>query len=735
MATRESPEDNAAADRQSATTELMTPDTYCGAIFKQRYLIENKLDQGGIGAVYLARDQELHGKQVVIKVLLDQAGQDEWLKKKFRQEVEALSRIEHPGVVGILDSGQTPDAKQFLVMQFVKGHSLRSLMVNEGMAFGQVANIIRQTGQALSAAHDQGVLHCDLKPENIMLQDLGEGEYQVKVVDFGIAKIKDSQVAAVSNDTRVAGTLPYMAPEQLENRPSSASDVFALGVIAYEMLTGRRPFNPPNQYQVLETLRAGVKIKPRDLRPSLPTAAQDIVLKALSFEARARQPRARDFGEILAQALTTDLELPTQPLAEASGADLELAHVLFMDIVGYSKFPTDQQTRIVKQLQEIVSGTEAFQRAKTGKQVISRSTGDGMALVFFSGPRAAAECAAEIDSSLRTQSEFALRMGINSGPVYRVNDMNETVDVAGAGINLAQRVMDCGDAGHILLSTSTADLLRELGEWRERIHDLGERKVKHGVRVHLYNLHYGEIGNPRLPEKISKRRKSLLAAMAIGSLMLLAVALLVWIINGRRVSDRDGASKILASSVTPDDTEDRMFSYSLTVRQVNNGKAIGTSRQIAGSEQNNFKGLDLKLNVSAAQSGFLYVLNELPGSEDGRARYQVIYPVLMDRPAGKVSTVKIPGDDDQWIPPLERQGTRRFWLVWSDSPVPEVELVRAPAKAAGGKVEDPARNQAIQDMLAKYVTAKTRTQSDGAKRQTDVIWKGHTLAYELTLEY
>jgi serine/threonine protein kinase len=216
----------------------------------------------------------------------------------------------------VTDSGITPDGKSFLVMQLIKGESLRSMIKYEGMDLELAATIARQLGQALTAAHAEGVIHCDLKPENIMLQDLGEGEYQVKIVDFGVAKVQNSQVAATPG-TAVAGTVFYMAPEQYEGKPCQASDVFALGVITYEMLTGRRPFNPTSPYRILEAIREGVKINPRDLRPAIPEQAQDLIVKALSYEPARRPGRARDFGEQLAQALTTDEE-PARPERSAA---------------------------------------------------------------------------------------------------------------------------------------------------------------------------------------------------------------------------------------------------------------------------------------------------------------------------------------------------------------------------------------------------------------------------------
>jgi serine/threonine protein kinase len=269
-----------------------------------RYLIEGELKRGGFGIVYLARDLQLHSRPVVIKVLLEDAYKSEYVVQKFRQEMEALSRIDHPGVVGIIDSGELADGKPFIVMQYVDGSTLRSLMKPEGMDLERSADIIRQIGRALTAAHDKGIFHRDLKPENVMLQELGHGEQQVKVIDFGIAKIKDSLVAPNTDTNISAGTVSYMAPEQLSGRPvSTATDVYALGEIAYEMLTGRKPFNPETGFELLEMQRAGVRINPVDLRPGLPAAAQTSILRALSFEPDRRYTRARDFGDELSRGL------------------------------------------------------------------------------------------------------------------------------------------------------------------------------------------------------------------------------------------------------------------------------------------------------------------------------------------------------------------------------------------------------------------------------------------------
>ncbi len=281
-----------------------------GANINGRYLIEKELGRGGIGVVYLARDQQLLSKRVVVKVLLEESQQNEWVRRKFQQEIEALTRVEHPGIVGVLDAGALSDGKPFLVMQYVEGVPLRAVMRVEGMELERVANLMRQTGRALSAAHDKGILHRDLKPENIMLQTLSDGEEQIKIIDFGIAKIKDSLVAPETVTAATVGTILYMAPEQLSAKPvSMASDIYALGVIAHEMLTGRRPFNPDSSFQLLEMQRTGVRIQPVDLRPSLSAEAQSVMLKALSFNPKDRYQRAKDFGDELAKALTAEVDV------------------------------------------------------------------------------------------------------------------------------------------------------------------------------------------------------------------------------------------------------------------------------------------------------------------------------------------------------------------------------------------------------------------------------------------
>src|SRR5437764_7527855 len=186
---------------------------------------------------------------------------------------------------------------------------------------------------------------------------------------------------------------------------------------------------------------------------------------------------------------------------------LEIAHLLLIDVVGYSKLLVNDQIESLQQLNRIVRSTECFCAAEAKDKLIRLPTGDGMALLFFETPEQPVRCALEIAQALRKQSEIQLRMGIHSGPIHQVPDVNDRINIAGAGINVAQRVLDCGDAGHILLSKHVADDLGEYRHWQPYLRDLGECEVKHGLRLHLVNLCKDGLGNPQVLEKLKRRKR------------------------------------------------------------------------------------------------------------------------------------------------------------------------------------------------------------------------------------
>jgi adenylate cyclase len=194
-----------------------------------------------------------------------------------------------------------------------------------------------------------------------------------------------------------------------------------------------------------------------------------------------------------------------------TNVQLEIGHVLFMDVVGYSKLLLDEQSELQEELTQIVRNSEQVRAAEVADKLIRVPTGDGMALVFFNSPEAPVRCAIEISQALKGSPHIRLRMGIHSGPVNEVQDVNDRKNVAGVGINIAQRVMDCGDAGHILLSKRVAEDLVQARFWRPYLHDLGEYNAKHSVGIVVFNLYTDEIGNPELPAKLKQAQQDLLS--------------------------------------------------------------------------------------------------------------------------------------------------------------------------------------------------------------------------------
>src|SRR6266478_524083 len=185
---------------------------------------------------------------------------------------------------------------------------------------------------------------------------------------------------------------------------------------------------------------------------------------------------------------------------------LEIGHVLFLDVVGYSKLLINEQRERLQTLNEIVRSTAQFRASDASGMLVRIPTGDGMALIFRDSLESPVRCALEISQTIKSHPEIQVRMGIHSGPVSEVTDVNERANIAGAGINIAQRVMDCGDAEHILLSKHVAEDLESHERWRPYLHDLGEVTVKHGASINIVNLHTDDLGDAKVPAKIQRER-------------------------------------------------------------------------------------------------------------------------------------------------------------------------------------------------------------------------------------
>ena len=194
------------------------------------------------------------------------------------------------------------------------------------------------------------------------------------------------------------------------------------------------------------------------------------------------------------------------PAETKQDLQLEIAHILLIDVVGYSKLLVNEQIEVLQELNRIVRNTKSFRAAEASNKLIRVPTGDGMALLFFRSPEQPIECALEISQTLRGHSQIQLRMGVHSGPIHRVRDVNDKTNIAGSGMNVAQRVLDCGDAGHILVSKHVAEDLVQSLHWKPYLYDLGEHKVKHGLHLHLFNLYKGGLGNLQFPLQLKQRR-------------------------------------------------------------------------------------------------------------------------------------------------------------------------------------------------------------------------------------
>lgn len=299
---------------ESTTVDFSDPDRLVGQTLDGRFFIEKNLkesggDQGGIGVVYLAKDTKLMGKDVVVKILNETALQHPDIVRKFEHEKEALVRLDHPGIVRILDSGKLKDGNPFMVMDHIKGHSLRGALKMAGrLPLPVVANITEAVGDALSAAHAEKILHRDIKPENIMLTPIEEGMYRVRLIDFGIARVEESKLAPETQISRAIGSAHYISPEQLIGRLdlTPAADIFSLAIVVYEMLTGEPPFKPRVLAEMYQLELDGVKTLPSALRPDMPREAERILLTALEFDAEKRPQNARAFGRYLAHELKID---------------------------------------------------------------------------------------------------------------------------------------------------------------------------------------------------------------------------------------------------------------------------------------------------------------------------------------------------------------------------------------------------------------------------------------------
>ncbi len=359
-----------------------------GLRLNNKYLLEKELGRGGIGVTFLAKDffagpDSPMFKQVVVKALLSSTATSRYLEQKFHQEYEALSRINHPYVVKVLDVGKLPNDKPFFVMDYIVGSPLSELLKNGPLPLPLTGKILRQISLGLQAAHDVGVIHRDLKPDNVMLESIGDGEVHAKLIDFGIARVEDSDLDSTGTPMAV-GTLLYMSPEQMHGeKVGPTTDIFSLGLIGYEMLTGRRPFIPQTDnkvaavFQLAQMQKAGVATPPKELRPEIPESLNAVVLKALAYRPDQRFASVTQFGEAFAGALSGTI---------SSG----ISAFINSEAVTEAGFPRPVSAIQVENLEPVGGGMDLGSRfyvKRTTDDELNNAVSNRHSIILIKGPR------------------------------------------------------------------------------------------------------------------------------------------------------------------------------------------------------------------------------------------------------------------------------------------------------------------------------------------------------------
>src|SRR2546426_2017088 len=395
------------------------------------------------------------------------------------------------------------------------------------------------------------------------------------------------------------------------------------------------------------------------------------------------------------------------PSEHSSDVKFEIGHVLFIDIVGYSKLLINEQSEQIQTLRKIVRGAEQFRLAEAEGKLVRLPTGDGAALVFRTNVGAPALCALEISKELKNHSDLHVRMGIHSGPVNEVVDLNEQANIAGAGINIAQRVMDCGDAAHILLSKRVADDLEQYPRWRPYLHDLGECEVKHGTRIGVVNLYTDEVGNAQLPKKFQalKKRGTRVRWTAIaGALLALAV-----IVGGIAMFSRYRVRSTLAApeksiTVLPfenlsEDKANAYFADGIQAEILTRLAKIADLKVISRTSTQRYQSNPGNLSEIAKQLG---VANILEGSVQKAA----------DQVRVNVQLIQVASDSHLWADTYDRKLTDIFAV---ESEIAKAIAEALQAKLTGGEQRalavKPTNNSEAYDVYLRGLALEARTTS------------------------
>jgi TolB-like protein len=405
------------------------------------------------------------------------------------------------------------------------------------------------------------------------------------------------------------------------------------------------------------------------------------------------------------------------PSEQSSEVKFEIGHVLFIDIVDYSKLLINEQSEQLQRLKEIVRGTEQFRLAEAEGKLLRLPTGDGSALVFRNSPEAPVRCAMEIAEALKDYRKLRVRMGIHSGPVNEISDLNGQANIAGAGINIAQRVMDCGDAGHILLSRHVAEDLEHYPRWRPYLHELGECEVKHGVRIGVTNLYLNGIGNSRLPKKFQLLKKCSAHrnwSALVGALLLFGLIISALTLVSRRSTHETTTTTIPEKSIAvlpfenlSHDPDNAYLADGIQEEILTRLAKISELKVISRTSASKFRGSSDSLRAIAAQLGVAHVLEGGVQKSGDAVRVNV-------------QLVKATSDAHLWADTYDRKLTDVFVI--------ETEIAKAIADKLKAKLtgreEEAIRNQPTENSEAHQLYLKGRyfwnkRTSDGLKTSID----------------
>src|SRR6266487_1940366 len=484
-----------------------------------------ELGRGAFGVTYLAVDKVLRRKVALKMIDVPAAARgSDTVRERFLREARAAAALRHSNVAAIYQFGASPNCSRcFYAMELIQGETLETRVRRDGPLNPKLAlEIAIQIASALMAAAAQGLIHRDLKPANIMLTsgNAETAELEVKVIDFGLAKaIADAGGEMNLTRGEFVGTPNFASPEQFESGAVDVrSDIYSLGATLWFALAGKTPFAGRNIEEIHRAQKSDTLPVEQLDAARVPSSLKSLLVSMLTFEPAARPG---------IQELTTSLRR-----CSAKEITLEIGHVLFIDIVGYSKLSINEQRAAVDELTQTVRSTEEFREAEASDRLIKIPSGDGMALVFYTSPEAPVRCAIQISRGLKDHPGLHIRMGIHSGAVSGLLDVTGRANLTGAGLNMAQRVMDCGDAGHILLSKHVAEDLEQYEGWRPLLHDLGTIDVKHGIKLHIVSLYGADVGRRELPAtlRMERRRTARMRWVSGAAAIGLAAAILAGII-------------------------------------------------------------------------------------------------------------------------------------------------------------------------------------------------------------